>query len=249
MTDLIPFEFHGDPLTLVAVDGKPHIVLRPAIEALGLDYWTQLNKLRGKSWATIGQSPTVAGDGKNRDMVMIDVRTFLMLLATIDEKRVAKDVAPKLIAYQAEVAEAIEAYWTQGGVINPRASEDQLRLLSGQAAVLSALRGVVDDGYLDAKGRIIAARALGETPVLDEKTKPLTVSIYLAGAGLTGAAVKKVAGQFGKRVKALYKAEFGSAPPEIEDVVGRHTVQVAQYQEKHRPLFDRVWADLAAVTQ
>src|SRR5882757_9364027 len=109
MNDLIPFEFHGDQLLLVDDGGQPRIVLRPAIEALGLDYWTQLNKLRGKSWASVGQNPTVAADGKTRDMVTVDVRTFLMLLATIDEKRVAKDVAPKLVAYQAEVADAIES--------------------------------------------------------------------------------------------------------------------------------------------
>jgi hypothetical protein len=248
VNDLIPFEFHGDRLMLVDADGKPQIVLRPAMDALGLDYATQYTKLKSRSWARVGQSPTTGADGKTYQMVTVDVRTFLMLLATIDERRVAKDVAPKLVMYQAEVAEAIEQYWTQGGVINPRASREQLDILSGQAAVLAALRGVVDDGYLDAKGRIIAARALGETPMLDDRTKPLTVSIYLAGKGLTAGATKKVAGQFGKRLKREFTAEFGVVPPEIEDMVGRHVVNVAQYQEKHRTLFDRVWADLAAVT-
>lgn len=248
MNDLIPFEFHGDQLTLVDEDGKPHIILKPAIEGLGLDYWAQVRKLRERSWATTASKAVVAGDGKTREMLTCDVRTFVMLLATVDENRVAKDVAPKLIAYQAEVADAIEQYWTKGGAINPRASREQLDILTGQAAVLAALRGVVDDGYLDAKGRIIAARALGETPMLDDRTKPLTVSIYLAGKGLTAGATKKVAGQFGKRLKREFTDEFGVVPPEVEDMVGRHVVNVAQYQEKHRLLFDRVWADLAAVT-
>jgi hypothetical protein len=248
MSDLIPFDFHGDRLMLVDEDGKPRIVLRPAMDALGLDYATQYAKLKTRSWARVGQSPTHDSIGRVQQMVTVDIRTFLMLLATIDERRVAKDVAPKLITYQAEVADAIESYWTQGGVINPRASEDQLRLLSGQASVLQNLRGLVDPGYLDAKARIIAAQALGETPMLDARTKPLTVSIYLSGKGLTSAATKKVAGQFGKRLKKAYIEEFGEAPSEIEDMVGRHVVQVAQYQERNRPLFDRVWSDLAAVT-
>jgi P22_AR N-terminal domain len=123
---LVKIPFHGDELLVVDVDGVPHVVLKPAIDAIGLDYWSQVEKLRTRSWATTSQCPVVAADGKARDMVTCDVRTFLMLLATIDERRVAKDVAPKLIAYQAEVADAIEAYWTKGGAINPRATDEQL---------------------------------------------------------------------------------------------------------------------------
>lgn len=242
MTDeLIPFDFHGDKLLLVAAGGQPQIVLKPAIEAIGLDYWTQIEKLRARSWAVTGQSPATGSDGKTYQMLTCTVRTFLMLLATVDERRVAKDVRPKLVAYQAEVADAIEAYWTKGGAINPRASAEQLDEIRAQAAVLEALRNVVDPGWLDAKGRILAARALGETPQLDESSKPLTVSIYLAQRGVKGKQAKTVAPMFGKRLKALYVAAVGVEPPSIEDVVGRHTVRVAQYQEQHRHLFDQVW--------
>lgn len=240
--DLIPFDFHGDRLLLIDEDGAPRIVLRPAMDALGLDYSTQYTKLRSRSWARVGQSPTRDSLGRAQQMVTVDVRTFLMLLATIDERRVAKDVAPKLVMYQGEVADAIEAYWTKGGAINPRASADQLDEIRKQAAVLDALRNVVDGGWLDAKGRILAARALGETPELDQSTKPLTVSIYLAGRGVKGKQADSIGPMFGKRLKALYVATFGVEPPSIEDVVKRHTVQVAQYQEQHRHLFDQVWA-------
>ena len=239
---LIPFDFHGDHLYLVNEDGQPFIVLKPALDALGLDYPTQYTKLRRRSWATVGQSPTVAGDGKTRDMVTVNVRTFLMLLATIDEHRVAADVKPKLVMYQAEVADAIEAYWTKGGAINPRASAEQLDEIRKQAEVLEALRNVVDAGWLDAKGRILAARALGETPELDQSTKPLTVSIYLAERGVKGKKLDSIGPAFGKRLKALYVATFEVDPPSIEDVVKRHTVQVAQYQEQHRYLFDQIWS-------
>jgi hypothetical protein len=238
---LVPFDFHGDQLLLADRDGKPHIVLKPAIESLGLDYPTQYAKLRRRSWAVVGQSPTTGSDGKTYQMVTVDVRTFLMLLATIDETRVSADVKPKLVMYQSEVADAIEAYWTKGGALNPRATADQLEVITKQAAVLTALRGVVDGGWLDAKGRVLAARALGETPDLDPATKPLTVAIYLAEHGVTGAAAKSLASQFGKRLKAAYVAEYGEQPPQIEDVVGRHTTKVNQYQEQHRPLFDHVW--------
>ena len=46
-------DFHGDRLLLVDVDGKPHVVLRPAVEALGLSYSGLFAKLQRKSWAVV----------------------------------------------------------------------------------------------------------------------------------------------------------------------------------------------------
>ena len=88
-------EFHGDRLLLIDVDGKPYVVLRPAVDALGLDYWGQLQRLRRRSWATVCVTQTVAGDGKTREMVTVDVRTILMLLATVDDGRVSDAVRPQ----------------------------------------------------------------------------------------------------------------------------------------------------------
>ena len=109
--EIVHVSFHDDTILLVEVDGKPHVVLRPALESIGLDVRTQYDKLKKRSWATVGQHPTVGSNGSVRNMTICDVRTFLMLLATIDENQVSPDVRPKLIAYQAEVADAIEAYW------------------------------------------------------------------------------------------------------------------------------------------
>lgn len=240
MTAVVKVPFKGDELLTVEVDGKPHVILKPAFEAIGLDAKTQIDKLAGKSWACTGLVPVQLGD-QRRTMVIADVRTFLMALATVDERRVSVTARPKLVAYQAEVADAIESYWTKGGAINPRASEDELRLLKAQADVLNALRPIVDSGWLDAKARILGARALGETPELDQATKPLTVSVYLQRKGLRGKEQKAAASMFGKRLKALFVETYGEQPPAIEDVVGRHVVNVAQYQEQHARLFDQVW--------
>lgn len=242
MTTVVKVPFRGDELLTVEVNGRPHVLLKPAFEAIGLDAKSQIDKLAGKSWACTGLIPVQVGD-QRRVMVIADVRTFLMALATVDERRVSEAARPKLIAYQAEVADAIESYWTQGGALNPRATEDQLSALRKQAEILVVLRGVVDTGWLDAKGRVLAARALGETPELDQSTKPLTVSIYLSRKGLKGKEAKAAAPMFGKRLKALFKETFGEEPPSIEDVVGRHVVNVAQYQEQHCHLFDRIWRD------
>lgn len=239
MTEIVHVPFHGGDVPTVEVNGRPHVVLKPAIEALGLDYSTQYVKLRGRSWAVVGQTPTTGADGKTYQMVTTDVRTFLMLLATIDERRVAKDVAPRLVMYQAEVADAIESYWTKGAAINPRLDLDK------QAQVLDILRrGSGDQGWWEAKARQLVARALGETPEYDDATRPLTVSIFLTQQGMTAAEARRHAGTFGKTLKAVYRTKFEADPPTIDDLVGRHMVPIAQYQEQHRPLFVEVWNSL-----
>lgn len=66
-TEIVRVPFHGTDLLTVDVDGKPHIVLRPAIEAIGLSYPAQLVKLRSRSWACLATSATqLPGDSQSR---------------------------------------------------------------------------------------------------------------------------------------------------------------------------------------
>jgi hypothetical protein len=251
--ELVHVPFHGDDILVLDVDGKPHIVLKPVLDVIGLDYWSQVEKLRKRSWAApSNRLVQLPGQQQRREMIVVDVRTFLMLLATIDENRVAADVKTRLVTYQAEVADVIEAYWTRGGAVNPRATADQLEELERKikrgkavAEVIEIYRraGIGDLGHWDAAARRNLAQLMGEAPEFDPQTKPLTVSTYLEAKGVGGAAIKKVAPLFGKALKKRYIAIYGEAPPQIEDLVGRHMVSVAQYQEQHRPLFDEVWAE------
>jgi hypothetical protein len=239
-------DFHGDRLLLVDVGGKPRIVLRPAMEALGLDYATQFTKLRQRSWAVVGQSPTTGADGKTYQMVTVDVRTFLMLLATVDENRVAEAVRPKLVAYQAEVADAIEAYWTKGVAINPGATAEQIAtaLHEHHLRCLAIAReaNLVDPDWLEAKTRHVLARALGEEPEIDPARRPLTISEYLDEKGIRGAALRTLAPTFGKWLKSAYITELGCPPTVVERFVDKALRPVCVYTEAHRPLFDAVWS-------
>lgn len=244
-TEIVRIPFNGDEILAVDHGGKPYIVLRPALDAIGLDYSAQYRKLQGRSWATVAQATTVAGDGKTRQMVTVDVRTFLMLLATVNETSVAEHVRPKLIAYQSEVADVIEAYWTKGGVINPRATDDQLAAIinraKAQAEVLRVLDGIVDRHWLEAKARHVAARALGEEPEVDPATRPLTVGEYLVDRGVTGRELRSVSSSFGRRLKGLYRAQHGAEPATVERFVDGALRNVAGYTERDRPLFDAAW--------
>lgn len=178
---------------------------------------------------------------------MIDRRTFTMWLGGLDENRVAEDARPALIAFQAEAADALDAYFHDGGAINPSATEDQLDRLArqahAQASVLQSLRGIVDPKHLEAKGRIVLARALGETPELEPESIPLYVSDYLKSKGLASELVAAKASGFGRRLKGLYIAEHGEAPNlAFQELPNGTTREVCAYTQSDRDLFDQVWS-------
>lgn len=246
MTAIVPVPFRGDQILTVEVGGRPHVILKPAIEALGLDYEAQRKRLYRRSWArTSKMEVQLPGDSQRREVVTADTRTFLMLLATVDETRVREEIRPKLVAYQSEVADAIEQYWTQGGAVNPRATEDQLAAIVGRAEaqmrVLRLADGIVDATWLEAKTRHVVARALGEEPEIDPASRPLTVGEFLEEHGVTGAPLRKLSPSFGKRLKAEYLRQRGAEPGTAERFVDGALRPVAAYTEADRPLFQTVW--------
>jgi hypothetical protein len=248
-SEIVYIPFHGDDIMAVSVDGKPHVVLKPALESIGVDYWTQVEKLRSRSWATTSQCPVVAADGKTREMLTVDVRTFLMLLATLDERRVGIDVRPKLVMYQAEVAGVIEAYWTQGGAINPRASREQLDAIAASVEakirMLGAAKGIVDDRWLEAVTREQIAIGLGKEPEQDPSTRFLTVGDYFEEQGIPAADIRKLSPTFGRRLKVAYVARHGEPPGKSDRFVDGAQRSVFVYTEADRDLFDQVWAEFS----
>lgn len=113
--ELVPVTVPGADLPLQATnaDGRPLVAFRPLCDSLGVDFSSQLKRLKGRSWATVVVITTVAADGKRREMAMVDRRTLTMWLATIDESKVSASARARVIAYQAEAADALDAYFNQ----------------------------------------------------------------------------------------------------------------------------------------
>ncbi|MET7975824.1 phage antirepressor N-terminal domain-containing protein [Streptomyces mirabilis] len=245
--EVVKLDLSAGSVQTVLVDGEAHVVFRPAVEAIGLDYSTQLRKLRDRSWANRRDIPTVAEDGKTRLMAAVDVRTFLMWLATVNETKVADEVRDTLVAYQRETATAVNAYWTEGGAINPRATEDQLDSLISrakqQAEVLSILSGIVSPEWLETKGRLVASRALGEEPDIDPQDVPLYVPDFLKALGLKRKDIESVQSWFGRFAVEICK-ELGIDPPQERqsDLPNGSVRTTKAWTERHRPVFELTWA-------
>jgi hypothetical protein len=244
--EIVRVPFLDGYIETVLVGEEPHVVLKPALTAMGLDYEAQRQKLRRKSWATTFVTQVVAGDGKVREMATVDLDTWSMLLANIDERRVNEDSRDLVIDYQKKSARALRDFWTRGGAINPAATEDQLDALisqaKGQAEVLGALRGIVDAAWLETKARLVAARALGEEPEIDPLDAPLYVPDFLKDKGLNRRQIESVQSWFGRRAAALYEAEHGEKPGKRQaDLPNGSVRETYAWTERHRPLFEETW--------
>lgn len=244
---LVPVQVPGTDRPIMAgqFDGNAEVALRHACDAIGVQYSKQLQKLKSKSWATVSLRYTVAEDGKPREMAMIDRRTFTMWLATIDTSRVNETARPILEAFQAEAADALDAYFNEGGAINPSATPDQLDTLvsnaTAQMQLLRAAEGIVDARFLEAKARIVIARGMGEAPEIDQQDQPLYVQDYLKSKGLSQSLIEAKQGGFGKRVKGHYMTVNGREPAKhFQEVHGRPR-PINAYTEADRPIFDHVW--------
>ncbi|MEJ4121405.1 phage antirepressor N-terminal domain-containing protein [Corynebacterium macginleyi] len=247
----IPVPGASNPIMAVQHDGTKWVAARHICEALGIDWAGQFTKLKNKNWAVVELIPITAADGKNYQTSMVDRRTLTMWLATIDTNRVSEAARPTLEAYQLEAANALDAYFHDGGVINPRVDEHQLNALIRQSQMqmelCQAAKGLIHPDHLEARARIVLAQGLGEAPELNPETRPLYTADFLKSKNLSTKKMKSVAPMFGKRMKALYTLEKGHEPEKYDLTLPNGQVrQVNGYTEADRPLMQRIWDEYYA---
>lgn len=247
MSKLAHIPFHGTRI-VAAKDGETvRVALRPICDALGLNFDGQRRRLERRSWAAVVMTTMVGADGKARDMLTVDRRTFTMWLATIDTSRVKSEQARDLIGiYQREAADALDRYFHEGAAINAHATEHQLnaaiRRAQMQMELCQAAKGIIHPDHLEARARIVLARGLDERPVLDEARKPLYTQDFLREKNLSAKRLRSVAGVFGKRAKAAYIERYGVAPEKYHLNLSNGQVrEVFGYTEADRPILDAVW--------
>lgn len=222
------------------------VALRPACEQLGIAFARQFSKLKKKHWATVTLKATVGADGKKREMTMVSRDTFTMWLATLEPSRVKEeDARQKVIAFQKEAVAALDAYFHEGGAINPRATDDQVQRLinhaRGRMDLIHLAQGIIQPDYLEAQARIVLAEGMGRQPELDQSKLPLEVDGYLREHGVKKTRRHAVRGPFGTRLGNLYLAEYGERPMKAPKPVGGGIRPVNTYTQEHRHLFDRVF--------
>ncbi|QIV87521.1 phage antirepressor N-terminal domain-containing protein [Glutamicibacter mishrai] len=246
MTTLVEIPFHTTTITATNEGGKQFVSLRHMCESIGVDYSAQLKRIKGAPWGTVAVIATVAEDGKRREMSMLERKVMTMWLATIDHRRIENEDAKAYLAlFQNEAADALDAYFHEGGTINPNASAAQLDRLAmtikAQGEALQALSPFLSPKFLESKAKILAARALGEEPEIDPLDLPLHVDDYLIGKGLKASEIKSERSMFGRRIAKAYRELHGEAPKKATNEVNGSIRMINAYTNSDRPLFDQVW--------
>lgn len=57
-SEIVKVPFHGTVIHTTLLESEPHVVLRPTLEGMGLDYSAQLKKLKTRSWACVAETAT-----------------------------------------------------------------------------------------------------------------------------------------------------------------------------------------------
>jgi len=120
--------FNGGVLELLRGSGNDWLAVKPACEAIGLDFSAQRNRLQRQKWATVAIMTTVGGDGKDREMYCLRADIAPMWLATLDAGRIKDpEVRSRIELWQVHATAALSAY--ARGEQAPAASDQVTALL------------------------------------------------------------------------------------------------------------------------
>lgn len=117
-------EFYGDTLEIIKMgDGQPGLVARRLVENLGLDWGSQSVKLKDRRFRCCVIA-TRDAQGRMQDTLILPRSRVVAYLYSINPSKVREDLREKLEVYQDECSDVLDAYWHNGGILNPRFSTD-----------------------------------------------------------------------------------------------------------------------------
>lgn len=119
-------DFHDQKIITIRKDGIEFVAMRPVVEAIGLNWGAQRDKLRaGKGKFNCTDISTVGKDSKNRDMLCIPLTKLNGFLFTINPERIPDtQVRRRVELYQEECFIVLHSYWFKGISVNPRKEAD-----------------------------------------------------------------------------------------------------------------------------
>lgn len=147
-------------------DDKIQVVIRRICESLGVDFSSQLTKLKGHHWSGVAMIATPDGKGSLQKHSVIPLDRLPMWLATMDARKVAESARPKLIAYQTEAADVLARhFFGQGASGLDFAIPDKDPLLSQVEALCEVVRRQIEHGKRIAavEHETVSTRAIAES--------------------------------------------------------------------------------------
>lgn len=230
---LIPFQYKDNPVRTVWIDGKPWFVLSDLCSVLNL--------------TTPAKVASRLEDGMSSTHPIPDSLGRIQHVTIVNEsgmyRVVLRSDKPEALALQAWITdEVLPSIREKGSYSLPGATPTTTTGFETQARVLDILKNVIARDYLEAKARIVLARAMGDTPEIEASARPLYIQDYLREKGATADEVKRCSSSFGKYVREDYVAERGVEPGKrLDETPSGQVREVYAYTEADRPIFDRAW--------
>lgn len=119
--EVVAVKFYDDTLITLEKDGEHYVAVRPIVENMGLDWTTQAQKLKSPKF-NCRHMPTVAQDGKIREVLCMPIKKLNGWLFSINPQKVRGDIRHIVEQYQEECFTVLHDYWNEGVAINPRFS-------------------------------------------------------------------------------------------------------------------------------
>ena len=140
---------------IIATSDEQLIAIRPICEALGIDYSRQLKKIKEDPdlGPTVGMKPTVAADGKQREMLCMPVEFIFGWLFTINPDNVNEDAREAVRRYRMECYRTLYRHFTGTQKRQLEQNRQEIELLE-RLADYNQQKEAITKGIADTKRKL-----------------------------------------------------------------------------------------------
>lgn len=140
--------FYGSELITLKVEDVIYTAVKPIVEAIGLDWGGQQQKLsKSSDKFNCRDISIVAKDGKIRQMLCMPLKKLNGWLFSINPEKVRPDLKDRVIQYQEECFEALYNYWHFGKAERKTTTDERTGLRQAVSALVSKKGLIYSDAY------------------------------------------------------------------------------------------------------
>ncbi len=198
-------EFYGDQIACIQTQDNIHVVMKPIVERMGLDWSRQLKTIKSDPvlGSVVDELPTTGKDGKTYDMTCLPLHYLNGWLFKIDASLYAENDPRRevIIRYQRECYQVLHDYWHKGAAVNSRDAwaqmQDECRRLKAECNLITTRRrleklaGVEVERIRTGVGRL---EDLNRTPAFRETVERLLKSESPASTDISTRAMEFILG-------------------------------------------------------
>lgn len=112
---IVSVPFYDETMQTIMKDGKPYVAMRQIIQALGLYWGSQYNRIMRDEVLkeqVIIMKTQMPDDGQRRDMLFLPLGALNGWLFGVTLKKVKPELRDKLLRYKRESYDVLYRYWT-----------------------------------------------------------------------------------------------------------------------------------------